>query len=193
MTAWSDLQGPVEEVAPRLLGAVLRHGEVAVRLTEVEAYGGTSDAGSHAFRGPTPRSAIMFGPPGALYCYLSYGMHVCANVVVGADGTAAAVLMRAGEVIEGRDAARSRRPGAKDVDLARGPALLCRSLGIDLSQGGGDLALGPVRLEIGAGQPSSIASGPRVGLRLEAQRPWRFWVAGDPHVSTYRRHPKAQD
>lgn len=192
MTAWSELLGPVEEVAPRLLGAVVRHGDVAVRLTEVEAYGGTSDAGSHAFRGPTPRSAIMFGPPGSLYCYLSYGMHVCANVVVGADGTAAAVLLRAGEVVEGLDVARARRPGARDRDLARGPALLCRALGIELTHGGGDLGRGPVRLTATDRAPESYAVGPRVGLRLEARRPWRFWVEGDPHVSTYRRHPKAE-
>ncbi len=193
MTDWSELLGPVEEVAPRFLGALVRHGDVAVRLTEVEAYGGTADAGSHAFRGPTPRSAIMFGPAGSLYCYLSYGIHVCANVVVGTDGTAAAVLLRAGEVVEGRDVARSRRQGALDRDLARGPALLCRALGIDLSHGGGDLARGPVTLTLPTEPASSYAAGPRVGLRLEAQRPWRFWVTGNPHVSVYRRHPKAAD
>lgn len=192
MPAWPELLGPVEGVAPRLLGAVVRHGDVAVRLTEVEAYGGTSDAGSHAFRGPTPRSAIMFGPPGFLYCYLSYGIHVCANIVVGVDGTPAAVLLRGGEVIEGHQVARSRRPGAADRDLARGPALLCRALGIDLAHGGGDLNQGPVRLEITGVAAPPYSCGPRVGLRLAATRPWRFWVSGDPRVSTYRRHPKAQ-
>lgn len=190
MTAWPELLGPVEEVAPRLLGAVVRHGPVAVRLVEVEAYGGLADPGSHAFRGPTPRSAVMFGPPGVLYTYLSYGMHVCANVVVGSDGTAAAVLLRAGEVVDGLDVARARRPGAADRDLARGPALLCRTLAVDLGHGGGDLATGPVRLEeLGGGLAHE--AGPRVGLRLAATRPWRFWVPGDPRVSTYRRHPRA--
>ncbi|MGA8845972.1 MAG: DNA-3-methyladenine glycosylase [Nocardioides sp.] len=192
MSAWPELLGPVEEVAPSLLGAVVRHGEVAVRLTEVEAYGGTSDAGSHAFRGPTPRSAIMFGPPGFLYCYLSYGMHVCANVVVGDEGTAAAVLLRAGEVVEGHAVARARRAGAGDRDLARGPALLCRALGIDLSHGGGDLARGPVVLTLAGQARVPYTAGPRVGLRLESRRAWRFWAEGDPHVSVYRRHPKAE-
>ena len=191
MTAWPDLLGPVEDVAPRLLGAVVRHGDVALRLTEVEAYAGTVDPGSHAYRGPTPRTEVMFGPPGILYCYLSYGMHVCANVVVGPAGSAAAVLLRAGEVIEGLDVARSRRRGAEDRDLARGPALLCRALGIDLAHGGTDLARGPVRLEPTVSPVASYAVGPRVGLRLAAARPWRFWVPGDRHVSAYRRHPKA--
>ena len=112
------LAGPVLEVAPRLLGATLRHGDVAVRLTEVEAYDGANDAGSHAFRGRTPRTAVMFGPPGVLYCYFTYGMHVCCNVVTGPEGAASAVLLRAGEIVEGLDVARSRRPGASDRDLA---------------------------------------------------------------------------
>ena len=111
MSAWPDLLGPAEEVAPRLLGAVLRHGPVAVRLTEVEAYAGAVDPGSHAFRGQTPRNSVMFGPAGYLYCYFTYGMHVCANVVVGEAGTASAVLVRAGEVVDGLDVARERRPG----------------------------------------------------------------------------------
>lgn len=190
MNAWADLLGPVEEVAPRLLGAVVRHGPVAVRLVEVEAYGGLRDPGSHAFRGPTPRSAVMFGPPGVLYTYFSYGMHVCANVVVGEDGTAAAVLLRAGEVVDGLDVARARRPGARDRDLARGPARLCRTLGIELVHGGGDLSAGPVRLELPE-RPRAYDAGPRVGLRLAPDVPWRFWVPDDPHVSPYRRHPKA--
>ncbi len=98
------------EVAPRLLGAVLRHGDVAVRLTEVEAYDGAGDAGSHAFRGRTPRNEVMFGPPGHLYVYFTYGMHHCCNVVCGPAGTASAVLLRAGEVVDGVDQARARRP-----------------------------------------------------------------------------------
>ncbi|CAN5438292.1 DNA-3-methyladenine glycosylase [soil metagenome] len=195
MNDWPDLLGPADEVAPRLLGAVLRSGEVAVRLVEVEAYGGPGvpgDPGSHAHRGRTPRSAIMFGPAGRLYCYLSYGMHVCANVVVGADGDAAAVLLRAGEVVEGVEVARARRPGVSDHELARGPALLCRALGIDLSYNATDLAAGPVRLELRSpAEAVPYATGPRVGLRLAAERPWRFRVPEDPHVSVYRRHPKA--
>ncbi len=192
MSAWPDLDDHPAAVARRLLGAVVRRGDVAVRLTEVEAYAGTDDPGSHAFRGPTPRSAVMFGPPGHLYCYLSYGMHVCANVVVGPEGTAAAVLMRAGEVVEGLEVARERRPGVADSRLARGPALLCRALGIQLTDGGGELSTGEVRLELAApATPESVEAGPRVGLRLAADVPWRFWLRGHPTVSTYRRHPRS--
>jgi DNA-3-methyladenine glycosylase len=184
------LSGPVLEVAPRLLGSVIRHGGVAVRLSEVEAYAGPNDPGSHAYRGQTRRNGVMFGPAGHLYCYFTYGMHVCANVTVGPEGEASAVLLRAGEVVEGLDEARSRRPGASDRDLARGPARLCRALGLELAHDGVDLATGPVRLEPGT-PPAAYRSGPRVGLRLAPDRPWRFWIEGDPTVSTYRRSPKA--
>ena len=138
------LSGPVLEVAPRLLGAVLRHGDVAVRLTEVEAYDGPADPGSHAYRGRTPRNAVMFGPPGFLYVYFTYGMHHCCNVVTGPEGTPSAVLLRAGEVVAGVEVARSRRPRSTDRDLARGPARLCQALGIDLADNGADLTSGPV-------------------------------------------------
>jgi DNA-3-methyladenine glycosylase len=179
------LAGPVLDVAPRLLNAVVRHGEVAVRLTEVEAYDGAGDPGSHAFRGRTRRNATMFGPPGHLYCYFTYGMHVCSNVVCGPEGTSSAVLLRAGEVVEGIAEARSRRPRSTDRDLARGPARLCNALGIGLELDGNDLALGPVTLELG--EPAThVRTGPRVGLRGAPERPWRFWIAGEPSVSVYR-------
>lgn len=180
-----DLSGPVLDVAPRLLGAVLRHGAVAVRLTEVEAYDGANDPGSHAFRGRTRRNAVMFGPPGHLYCYFTYGMHVCCNVVCGAEGDPSAVLLRAGEVIEGLDVARERRPGSSDRDLARGPARLCNALGIELGDDGTDLTAGPITLRSGT-PPADVSTGPRVGLRGAPDRPWRFWITGDPTVSTYR-------
>jgi len=180
------LAGPVLEVAPRLLGATLRHGPVAVRLTEVEAYDGANDAGSHAYRGKTPRTEVMFGPPGFLYCYFTYGMHVCCNVVTGIEGAASAVLLRAGEVVDGLDVARSRRPGASDRDLARGPARLCNALGIGLTDNGNDLVTGPVTLELGPAA-DDVATGPRVGLRGDPDLPWRFWMPGDPTVSAYRR------
>ncbi|MFL6174094.1 MAG: DNA-3-methyladenine glycosylase [Marmoricola sp.] len=188
------LAGPVTEVAPRLLGATLRHGDVAVRLTEVEAYDGTNDPGSHAARGPTPRNEIMFGPPGSLYVYFIYGMHHCANVVCGPDGEASAVLLRAGEVVEGIETARSRRTGSVR-DLARGPARLCDALAIDLGHKGTSLVDGPVRLELGEPlDPARISVGPRVGLRMAADRPWRFWITDDPTVSRYvpaRPRPRA--
>jgi len=184
------LSGPVLDVAPTLLGAVIRHGPVAVRLSEVEAYAGPDDPGSHAYRGQTPRNSVMFGPAGHLYCYFTYGMHVCANVTVGPAGQPSAVLLRAGEVIEGVDEARTRRPGAVDRDLARGPARLVRALGVDLTDNGVDLSQGPVTLSLGPA-PETLESGPRVGLRLAPDRPWRFWIPGDPTVSVYRRSPKA--
>ena len=178
MAAWAE--GDPLEVAPRLLGAVLTHGGVSVRLTEVEAYAGPHDPGSHAFRGPTARNAAMFGPPGHLYVYFVYGMHHCANLVTGPVGDPGAVLLRAGEVVDGLDVARGRRPGARDRDLARGPARLCRTLGIDLADNG-------IRPELAQGERvHQISTGPRVGLRQAADRPWRFWVTGDPTVSTYR-------
>lgn len=176
---------PALEAAPRLLNAVLRHGDVAVRLTEVEAYAGEADPGSHAFRGPTRRNAVMFGPPAHLYCYFTYGMHVCCNVVCGPEGTASAVLLRAGEVVEGRDVARERRPRSTDRDLARGPARLCTALGIGLGLDGTNLVSGPVTLTLGE-PPGSVSTGPRVGLRGAPDRPWRFWTTGAPTVSVYR-------
>lgn len=185
------LVGEALDVAPRLLGAVLRHsagdGAVAVRLTEVEAYAGADDPGSHAFRGPTQRNAVMFGPPGRLYVYFTYGMHHCCNVVVGREGVAAAVLLRAGEVVEGLDVARARRPHLSDRDLARGPARLCAALGIDRALDGADLSVPPVTLELSAPvSDEEVRRGPRVGLRAAADRPWRFWVEGERSVSTYR-------
>jgi DNA-3-methyladenine glycosylase len=184
----SALDGPVLDVAPRLLGGVLRHGEVALRLTEVEAYDGANDPGSHAFRGATRRNATMFGPAGHLYCYFTYGMHVCCNVVCGPEDRASAVLLRAGEVVDGIEVARTRRPGSSDRDLARGPARLCRALGIALEHDGTDLARGPITLEL-PDEPApaqSVSTGPRVGLREAAEHPWRYWLTGEPTVSVYR-------
>jgi DNA-3-methyladenine glycosylase len=187
-----NLTGPVDQVAPTLLGATLRHGEVAVRLTEVEAYDGPTDPASHAHRGRTARNTVMFGPPGHLYVYFTYGMHWAANVICGPEGHAAGVLLRAGEVIDGIEVARSRRGRARDRDLARGPGRLCAALRLSAEHKGcyllGD---GPVRLEPPAVRPEMIMSGPRVGVSLEADRPWRFWVAGSPYVSDYKRSPRA--
>lgn len=182
----SLLEGPVPDVAPRLLGATLRHGEVAVRITEVEAYDGAGDPGSHAYRGRTARNAVMFGPAGHLYVYFTYGMHHCCNVVCGPEGAASAVLLRAGEVVQGTARAQARRGSAPLRDLARGPARLCVALGIGLGHNGVNLAEGPVVLEPAVGAPGAVSRGPRVGLRGAPERPWRFWLTGEPTVSVYR-------
>lgn len=185
-----DLGRPVLEVAPALLGAFLAAGGVRLRITEVEAYAGVDeDPGSHAHRGRTPRTEIMFGPAGRLYVYFTYGLHWCANVVTGPEGRASAVLIRAGEVVSGQEAACARRPGAGDRDLCRGPARLAKALGLDGSALGVDLLdLGsPVRLLPGSHDPVRVRTGPRVGVAGEgAQRPWRFWLDGEPTVSPYR-------
>ncbi len=181
------LAGPVLDVAPRLLGSVLRHGEVACRVTEVEAYDGPNDPGSHAYRGQTKRNTVMFGPPGHLYVYFTYGMHFCCNVVCGPEGSPSAVLLRAGEVVDGLDVARTRRTTARsDRDLARGPANLCQALGIAAPQNGHDLTRPPLTLTLGEHHGAGVLTGPRVGLRLAADRPWRFWLAEEPSVSAYR-------
>ncbi len=182
---------PSVEVAPGLLGGLLTVDGVVLRITEVEAYLGADDPGSHAFRGKTARNSVMFGPPGHLYTYFTYGMHVCANVVCSPEGLASGVLLRAGEIVEGVEVARSRRSTSKtDADLARGPARLAQAMGITLAHGGTDLATGPVRLEL-PGHPAPFVSGPRTGVSGPGGSddfPWRFWIEGDPTVSPYRAH-----
>ena len=160
-----------------------------MRLTEVEAYSGDGmDPAAHSHRGPTPRAKIMFGPPGRLYVYFSYGVHWCANVVVGSEGVGSAVLLRAGEVVVGEDVARARRPAAKAArDLARGPARLTQALAIGPEDKGADL-LSPasaVRLHRGPA-PSSVATGPRVGISVATDLPWRFWESDAASVSVFR-------
>ncbi|PJJ55807.1 DNA-3-methyladenine glycosylase [Mumia flava] len=176
--------------ARALLGARVTHAGVTVRVTEVEAYGGAGDPASHAGRGPTPRSAVMFGPPDVLYVYLSYGMHHCANVVVGPEGDAAAVLLRAGEVIDGHAIARQRRGPVPDVALARGPACLGQALALTVADSGTSLRGGPVALRR-SHPPASARTGPRVGVSKAADRPWRLWLPGESTVSAYRRSPRA--
>ena len=184
---------PAVEVAPFLLGAIFSKttvdGRVSVRITEVEAYLGELDPGSHAFRGRTKRNAVMYGEPGHLYTYFTYGMHVCANIVCSPSGTSSAVLLRAGEITEGLELARSRRPASKtDVDLARGPARLVVALGIALKDGGADVAAEPFSLQLPA-HPSPFMTGPRTGVSGEGgtlDYPWRFWIPGDPTVSPYK-------
>jgi DNA-3-methyladenine glycosylase len=166
------------------------HG-VAVRITEVEAYAGINDPASHAFT-RTARSEIMYGRAWRLYIYRSYGMHLCANVVTGPTDQAAAVLLRAGEVVIGLDEARARRPGVADEALAKGPGNLGRVLGLTLDDLGTDLLTADgVRLGREPTVAPEIAAGPRVGVSKAADIPWRFWNVGDPTVSAYRRSPRA--
>ena len=231
------------EVAPTLLGCVLEHetpeGLVAVALTEVEAYHGAEDPASHAYRGQTARNAVMFGPPGHAYVYFTYGMHFCVNLVCMPPGTASAVLLRAGRMIQGAELATARRTRGRRVsqgngetagsragsgtavriasrDLARGPARLCQALGIDRALDGADVcdpgsplrvrwpdppgngadlaSAGPGRTVVADpdmaawpnGMRPGISQGPRVGISAAAERPWRFWLTGDPTVSAYR-------
>jgi DNA-3-methyladenine glycosylase len=182
----------VDEAARLLLGRRLTANGVTVRLTEVEAYSGLGeDPASHAHRGLTNRNAVMFGPAGRLYVYQIYGMHFCANIVCGESGRAAAVLLRAGEVVDGLETARRRRPAARrDADLAAGPAKLMQVLALD--KGANDTSVidgtGPATLTAPTGPVGTIAAGPRVGVTSAHDVPWRFWIAGDPTVSVYRRH-----
>jgi DNA-3-methyladenine glycosylase len=204
------LARPSVPVAPELLGCVLEHqteaGLVAVELTEVEAYAGASDPASHAYRGKTARNAVMFGPPGHAYVYFTYGMHFCVNLVCLGNGSASAVLLRAGRIIEGEELARARRTRVTAMvpfrDLARGPARLCQALDIDRSLDGADVCApdSPLRMrwpDAGTTARSAdrkILSGPRVGISAAAEVPWRFWIEGEPTVSAYRpavpRHRK---
>jgi DNA-3-methyladenine glycosylase len=202
----ADLAALPADVAPSLLGArlttVVEGEKVVVRLTEVEAYhgrgtGAVPDPGSHARMGPTPRNATMWGEPGHLYVYLSHGIHSCVNVVCGPDGVAGGVLLRAGEVLEGTDAAARRRPAARTPrDLARGPGRFGDAVGLrhPMHDGidaitGAALHGAVARLELLVEPLAEVASGPRVGVAGVAGTgvfPWRYWIPGDPTVSPFR-------
>jgi DNA-3-methyladenine glycosylase len=195
----SDLEGDPVAVARRLLNKVLVRGGRSGRIVEVEAYHGTNDAASHAYRGPTTRTAVMFGPPGFLYVYFTYGMHWCANVVCGPDGEAAAVLIRALAPLSGLGEMQAARPAARlPRDLCNGPAKLCQALGITGTDNGADLlasaqgrsgsgragGAAPVRLlDDGTPPPRRPGRGTRIGIREATEKRWRFWVPGDPNVS----------
>jgi DNA-3-methyladenine glycosylase len=199
--AYGWLDAPASEIpaaARGLLGWQLAAGPVRIRLTEVEAYAGTGeDPASHAHRGPTPRTAVMFGPAGHAYLYFVFGMHWCLNVVCGEVGEAAAVLLRAGEVVAGADEVRARRGDGPARLLAQGPARLVKALGVgpeangtSMVDGTGPLVLSPPAVPV---DPGSVSAGPRVGVAQAHDVPWRFWLTGDPTVSPYRRHaPRAR-
>jgi DNA-3-methyladenine glycosylase len=189
MRAWFDR--PSVAVARDLLGARLLHaapeGMVGGRIVEVEAYAGPEDLAAHSARGRTSRNAVMFGPPGHLYVYLIYGLHHCMNVVTGPGDKPEAVLIRALEIDEGIELARARRgPRPPDARLAAGPGNVGRALGVDRTLNGADLASGPITIVPRSGPIPPIRSGPRIGIDYAgpwAERPMRFWIADDPHLS----------
>lgn len=174
------LAGPPEDAAPHLLGSFLISNIddrlVKLRITEVEAYKGSDDPASHAFKGQTERNKSMFGRPGTLYCYKSYGIHTCANTAAGPEGVGWGILIRGGQVVEGEGVARQRR-GRLD-DLANGPGKVCQALGITLDHNGLDLFNddSKLRLELGS-QPEVVMATPRVGISKGKERPWRFVAA----------------
>ena len=173
-------------VAPDLLGKVVVAGERRGRIVEVEAYCGPEDPAAHSYRGPTARNATMFGPPGHLYVYFTYGMHWCCNPVCGDDDEGVAVLLRALEPLAGLEAMRAARGGVRDRDLCRGPARLCEALGITGTLNGADLVTGDRGVSIvddGTPPPADLAVGPRIGITRGADSPWRWWVADSPWVS----------
>ena len=187
---------PSVDVAPELLNKLLvvrtgigREAVRAGRIVEVEAYAGADDPASHAYRGESARNAVMFGPPGHLYVYFTYGMHWCANVTCSPAGTAQAVLLRALAPvagIEAMQAARGERVATRD--LCRGPARLTKALGITRADDGADV-VGPGRITVvddGVAPPIEPARGGRVGLSVAGEVPWRWWVADDVHVSAFR-------
>ncbi|WP_405579911.1 DNA-3-methyladenine glycosylase [Streptomyces sp. NBC_01190] len=206
--ARSFFDRPVLEIAPDLLGRVLVRetddGPIELRLTEVEAYDGPNDPGSHAYRGRTDRNAVMFGPPGHVYVYFTYGMWHCLNLVCGPEGRPSGVLLRAGEIVLGADLARVHRPTSRKAsDLAQGPARLATALSVDRALDGADACAGgpdgpggpeqgssPFRVLTGTPPDRAlIRSGPRTGVGGGgADHPWRYWIDGDPTVSPYKAH-----
>ena len=184
------------EVAPVLLNKVLVRGRRSARIVEVEAYRGSEDPASHAYRGPTRRNATMFGPPGRLYVYFTYGMHWCANAVCGEEGEAMAVLLRALAPLEGQEemrrgrqggeGGRALRPAPVDRQLTSGPARLCQAFSITGADDGADLVRGDRGLRIvddGVAPPPRVGTSGRIGVSRAGELPWRFFVTGDPHLS----------
>lgn len=184
-------------VAPELLNKVIERddgagGRRAGRIVEVEAYAGAEDPAAHTYRGMTARNAVMFGPPGHLYVYFSYGMHWCANAVTGDEGVGTAVLLRAVEPLDGVEAMRAARGAVarRDRDIGSGPGKLCQALGIDRTHDGADLVGGDrgVRiLDDGVPPPAEHGVSTRIGISVAADEPWRFYVPGSPHLSRRER------
>jgi DNA-3-methyladenine glycosylase len=187
-----DPRAAAVDLLGRLVVSTLGGHEVVLRLTETEAYlGEGEDPGSHSHRGLRPRNAVMFGPPGHLYVYFTYGMHWCANLVCRPEGVSGGVLLRAGQILGGVSAARSRRPTARaDLELAKGPARLATALGITGQVNGLDVFVAGAPVTVLHGTPVPVErtrSGPRVGVSGEGgAAPWRYWVEGDRTVSQYQ-------
>jgi len=200
----ADFTASPQVVAPTLLNKILVCGKVAGRIVEVEAYGGDDDPGSHGYRGKTKRNEVMFGPPGRLYVYFTYGMHWCANIVCGDDGVCGAVLLRALEPLWGLEQMWKARPAAKKpTDLCSGPAKLTQALGIAKAHDGYELRAEGLEgffaggggaeplsgagavfvLDDGAGPPAKPALSSRVGISVGQEKLWRWCVPGNPHVS----------
>lgn len=184
-----DFYQPADVVAPQLLGCVVTHNGVSIRLTEVEAYVGSADPAAHTFNGMTARNAAMFGPPGRLYVYFSYGIHHNGNIVCAPEGEGQGCLMRGGEVVAGEKLARERRqrPDRAPIpyeNLARGPGNLGQALGLTLPDNGT-----PVQLSEREEEPEWVA-GPRIGISKNAGAPLRFWIPRNKTVSTPRGYPK---
>lgn len=183
----ADLTGPIEISAKRLLGAVIERqidGQVLrARIVEVEAYH-QDDAASHAVTGPGGRAKTMFGPPGHLYVYLSYGMHYCCNVTLGSSGEGAGALVRAVEPIDGYDQMVANRQGKSGPVVSNGPGKVCQALAIDRSFDGHDLTQPPIRLILGQQLDAGmIASSPRIGISKAVDTMWRFYIKDNPYVS----------
>lgn len=174
-----DLNGPVDQVARRLLGCLLVRGDVVLRITEVEAYGGPEDSASHARHGRTPRNAVMWGPAGRAYLYFCYGVHWMLNVASGPDGQASAVLIRGAEVVGGLETVLARRGAARATpQLCTGPGKVAQALGLDRSFNGHDLAAGGGLALRPGPPPARVVAGPRLGIAFatpgDQARPWRF-------------------
>lgn len=178
-----DFSAPADVVAPQLLGATLTFNGVSIRLTEVEAYLGEDDEAAHTYNGQTPRNAAMFGPPGRLYVYASYGIHRNGNIVCAPEGTGQGCLLRGGEVIEGTELAFRRRGTTDFHNLARGPGNLGKALGFTLEDNGT-----PIQLAEREQEPEWVC-GPRIGISKNKQAPLRFWIPFDKTVSARRGLP----
>ena len=178
---------PVLEVARELIGCVVEHRGTAGVIVETEAYH-DSEPACHAFVGLTPRTATLFGPPGRAYVYRSYGIHALLNAVCEPAGVGAAVLIRALEPLAGQPLMRARRGGARDTELCSGPGKLTQALGVGLRHNELDLAAGPIaiRPRAAAWRDPEIVAGERIGIAKAVELPWRFCVAGNPHVSRPR-------